>query len=77
MGKTQGEKKIGLCFIFRMSYVILKTPNTSKSKAESQAEIENPIKIDSSPTKKLATNVAIMAQITTTMFMITQMRGRY
>ena len=77
MGKTQGEKKIGLDFIFLMSYVILKIPNTSKSKEKSQAEIENPMKIDNSHTKKLATKVAIIAQSTTTMLMITQMRGRY
>ena len=75
MGKTQGEKKIGLGFMLLMSYMIFEMPKTSNNKAKSQTEIEKPMKIDSSPTKKLATKVVIETHKTTTMLTTTQMRG--
>lgn len=55
--------------------MIFEMPKTSNNKAKSQTEIEKPMKIDSSPTKKLATKVVIETHKTTTMLTITQMRG--
>ena len=58
-----------------MSKMIREMPKTSSSNAKSQTEIENPMKIDNLPTKKLATKLYIETHKTTTMLTMIQMRG--